>query len=63
MTLSRTGSLSKIYEKKTGQGGCQNDYRNIKMTAHSGKYWLLPTCDKCLPYSLSVWAMGQGGLF
>ncbi len=46
-------------EKKTGQGGCQEAYSNIKGAAGiSGKYWLCSTCDNNLPYSSYVWAMG-----
>ena len=59
VTLPRTGRSSKIDEKKTGQGGCQEAYSNIKGAAGiSGKYWLCSTCDNNLPYSSYVWAMG-----
>ncbi len=49
-------------EKKTGQGGCQEAYSNIKGAAGiSVKYWLCSRYDNNLPYSSNVWAMGKGG--
>lgn len=36
-------------KEKTAQEGCQEAYRNFKVAAaFSGKYWLLPPCDKYL---------------
>ncbi len=54
-------SLQNVWkeEKKTGQGGCQEAYSNIKGAAgNSGKYQLCCICDNNLPNSSYIWAMG-----